>query len=740
VQTPGVQINLVTKRGTNDLRGSGRFFWTAKKLQTDPRVPAEGAQYGLTTVNSINRISEAGVEAGGPILADRVWLWGSYSKNPINTVVSGSSTQYQKTDLWNYNGKLNAQIVSNNAGYLGYMYSNKTVSHRSIGATRPVETSYNQSGPGWQWTVEDTHNFSQSFYLTGRVGSITNGYNLIPVGGVNTQMYFDAKAIPHGSYEIYQQSMPQKQANLEGSKFFNTGPLNHELKFGFGYRRTPVHSYSAWPGDQTYIDQSLANSSAPLGQIAITRAAQPSYGSNYRNVFIGDTMITGNLTLSAGFRYDVQRAKNNANGVAANPAFPNLLPAVQFAGDRRSLEWKGLAPRLGVTYALGSARKTLVRGGYSRYIDQISAGAVGPNNPFYQIQYLYYGWNDTNGDKQFQKNELGSFISAKRVDPANTGSGSSTGRVDYGMNPPKTDELLLGIDREIGPAFAVGISYTHRKRTDLLWTVYEKTRGAGDLYTPGDFEINPAQIQTGTLPNGRPYSVPVYRLKSGVPRPLYTVTTNRPEYNQTYHSIELTATKRMQNHWMLRGNVTLTDWNQHVGARAVMDPTPLMSTPTGSFAPSCFSCAGSTPYASASGSNGFINSRWASSLNGVYEFPMQITFGAAFTGRQGYIIPYYRRVRDAAFGNKRVLIGNFDDYRLDNLYQLDLRLAKSFRLLRGTGLEISADLFNATNQNTVLWRDDRLYSLTGPDLTSGNNNIQEMQSPRIWRLGARLTF
>ena len=54
------------------------------------------------------------------------------------------------------------------------------------------------------------------------------------------------------------------------------------------------------------------------------------------------------------------------------------------------------------------------------------------------------------------------------------------------------------------------------------------------------------------------------------------------------------------------------------------------------------------------------------------------------TARDGYIIPYNRRInaRDG-FGNKRVLVTGFDDNRLDNLYQLDLRLAKSLRLARG---------------------------------------------------------
>ena len=43
---------------------------------------------------------------------------------------------------------------------------------------------------------------------------------------------------------------------------------------------------------------------------------------------------------------------------------------------------------------------------------------------------------------------------------------------------------------------------------------------------------------------------------------------------------------------------------------------------------------------------GYINSRWAYSLNAVYEAPYKIMFGAAWSGREGYILPYFRRLND----------------------------------------------------------------------------------------------
>src|SRR5437016_8412640 len=53
VMTPGVQLNMVTKRGTNDWRGSGRYFYTPGSYQTTPKVPSEATPY-LAQTNAIN--------------------------------------------------------------------------------------------------------------------------------------------------------------------------------------------------------------------------------------------------------------------------------------------------------------------------------------------------------------------------------------------------------------------------------------------------------------------------------------------------------------------------------------------------------------------------------------------------------------------------------------------------------------------------------------------------------------
>lgn len=748
VMTPGVQLNMVTKRGTNEFRGSGRYYITDNDFQEEAVVPEEARTY-LAKANEIDHIDDYGLEVGGPLWRDRLWIWGAYSKNQIDNLtaqtiaasgaIGGGS--FDKTTLENWNGKLNAQLLSNNSATFLYTLGDKIKLGRSVGPLRPPETGHNQSGPTNLYKLEDTHIFSPNFYLTGLASKVDGGFGFEPAGGMDVDLWFDEGFIAHRSYYQYKSDRPQENYRADASTFFDTGSMNHELKFGFGYRDTPTTSVTTWPGSGNYSDFSCGECSETtnIGLAYLTRNGFAPYGTNYKDLYVGDTILMGNLTVQAGLRYDIQTGSNSGASVGANSVVPDLLPEATSAGDSEELEWTSISPRLGATYSFGSTRRTLVRGAYNRYVDQLSAGVIAPGAAFYSFQALVYYFEDANRDRVIQRGEIlfdRGLYNFYGLDPDNPGSAEQpVGRLDYNMEAPTTDEFIFGIEHELMPEFTIGANYTHRNFNDFLWTVFEKHQGQGDFHTAADYVL--AGTVTGTTPEGEAFSAPYYSLRPGLGTP-FKVTTNRPGYEQTYDGFEINATKRLSNRWMLRGNISLNDWNQSVTDEGIGSintgyTTYLAGDPTQTLTGyGCSSCDGATVVESAglgSGAKGsiYINSGWAYNLTGLVQLPWDITVGAGLMGREGYPLPYYRRA-----GNKNVLVAGVDPVRLDDIMNLDIRIGKEIKM-GPVGVTLSVDAFNVTDERTILQRQHRL------DVTTANR-ILELQSPRVFRFGARLNF
>jgi hypothetical protein len=776
IQTPGVQLNMVTKRGTNDLKGSARYFATKNGWQAEPSVPFE-AQLArdangnvirgyLEFVNEIQKIDDYGVEAGGPVMRDKLWAWGAYSKQNIDllsaTLLTNGVRFVDATELETFNGKLNAQFGESNSFSLAGMEGGKIKLGRNVGPTRAPETAWNQDnsykGPT-MWKVEDTQVFGPSFYATGLFSKVEGGFQLIADAGKGCQtlacnqdvappLFNEDLGSFFRNYYSYYTERPQTQYRADAAAFFATGTLNHELKFGFGTRDASVTSITAFPGGQ-FVN---ANSAQGAYLVGIYKNADFTYGVKSTDLYAGDTVMLGNLTLQAGLRYDKQAGSIDAGVLPANVNFPHIIPAITYGGSTKDIEWTSISPRIGLTYALGAEKKTLLRAAANRYVDQLGGATVYSASPL-SYGYLYYYMVDLNHDNIAQENELcttpaaspagcaaldyGSFSPGGSIRLENPGSNQPNTRWDPDIKPPHTDELLLGFEREMMSDVSMGVNFTYRRMDDFVTTKYEKTPGSGNFYTTADYVLH-APV-TGNL-NGKAYSLPYYvidRSKNPDGFSGYGVITNRPDYTQTYKGVELNLTKRMSNRWMMRGNFSLTDWTQDVGAGAIVDPTRLR--PTNAPLSGCNNCDGANVVqgsGAGSGAKGgvYINSKWSYNLTGAYQIPViETSLGFNFVGRQGYAVPYIHRVSTDE-GNKFLLIDTDPaDHRAKDVTNLDLRLAKDLRVMGGVGVTLSIDAFNIFNNQTVLQRNTRLGIASG-------NRITELMSPRVFRLGARLTF
>ena len=747
VATGGVVVNMVTRRGTDQWRGSARYVTGDDSTQSDLNLDRgelgqagpwnrDTAQAELKQGNRIVEAADYGAEIGGPLIDRKLWVWGSYGEQKVDLLTV--SDFHDDTKIKDWNVKLNGQITPSSSA-TGFVWQDEKVKlGRNAGPLRPQETTWDQSGFGpspTAWKFEDTHIFGSSFYITGMAAVVNGGFELAPEGG-DKLPFLDENGIWRNSFLHVQTRRPQKQARLDASSFFGTGGLSHELRYGAGYRTVDQTTRNRWPG---------GGLECCGGLLLLSRDGKSSVRADYGNLFIQDTISAGRLTASVGLRYDRQGGELLDTSVEANPVFPELLPAAAFEGRDSGFEWNTLSPRVGLTWALDQRSQTLLRASYSRFADQLSTAFAGWLHPLGAPQYRYF-YTTNNGGPILEPGELGPEAGqpSGNLNPFTLGLLQSNA-VDPNLDAPVTDELILGVERALRPDLVVGFNTTYRRISNILEAELlvfdgdpfsqQNLGSTGRVHRRDDYV--PATPLTGVLPDGQPYTASYWVLRDGVGTRNGFLLRNG-DREQEFLGASLTFQKRLSNRWMATGSASWQDWTWDIPDSENQDPT---DTIAGGIIDGTDVLQGSGTASGAKG-NVFINSGWSYSLSGLYqvaqEKPWSFNVGAALNGRQGYPIRYARRVSrtpiadTAGVGLDVPIVGDPDAFRSPDVHMLDLRLEKELHF-SGFGLTLGADLFNALNESYVLQR----QSILG---RTNSDHVLEVVSPRILRLGARLSW
>ncbi|HYX25465.1 MAG TPA: hypothetical protein VFC23_15045, partial [Thermoanaerobaculia bacterium] len=615
--------------------------------------------------------------------------------------------------------------------------SDKLEQGRNAGPLRPQETTWDQSrfgsGPT-AWKGEDTQIFSSKFFLTAMLAGVNGGFQLVPEGGDRVP-FRDADLVWHDSFLRQQVERPQKQGRLDASYFFTTGSTSHELKYGAGYRTAESSTSIDWPGGGFVMD--LGGGGPPLR--VLSRDASPKVRTDYSALFVQDTLARGKLTMNFGLRWDRQGGRNEAAAVAANTAFPELLPAVRYAGQDAGFTWTDSTPRIGLTYAVGAERKTLLRASYSRFADQLGTATAGWLNPLGSPGYRYFLSGGPQGG-------LGAEIlpPGSNVKPGLFGLLQSNA-VNENLSAPLSDEVLLGVEHALRPELAVGLNLQYRKVHNALETerlVFDAADpfaanlldSTGRVHRRDDYVERTASV---VAPDGRTYTVHYWELRPGVTTRNGFYLTNGPR-EQEFKGASLTFEKRLSNRWSMRGNVSWQDWTWQIPGSANEDPTDTIG---GGIVDGTGVLQGSGTASGAKG-NVFINGKWSYSLNGLYQIapdhPWGFNVAASLNGRQGYPLRYadrINRVTIADNGGAGIDVPIQSDpnaFRYPDVHVLDLRVEKQLTY-RELILTFGLDVFNALDESYVLQRQGVLSR-------NDSGQVLETLSPRIFRLGARLSF
>ncbi len=519
--TGGLGMNFIVKRGTNQFHGAVRGYFDNDALQSS-NVPAELSAIGVTpaTADHVKQVSDYGVELGGPLLNNRAWFYGSYSSQDIRLVYRSSPTTVDRTQLKNPNVKVNWQATKKDMVSFLYFDGYKIKDNRSPGTTGIInnaptatfhqDNAYTSNPLHGLWKLADDRVVSPNVFVSAKYAYYNTGFMLTPEGGMSLNAGRDlTTGTSYGSTSQSMNLRPQHTATVDVSSFFKGLGGSHDVRYGFGFRRTDGTTGTLWPGNGILALKQTATASFAQ----IFREGLGTNRAKYLDFYAGDTVSMSRVTIDFGVRYDRQWGAALSSTTAANPAFPAVVPGLVFAGYDSPFTWNSFSPRAGLTYALDATRQTQLRASFSRYAGQLATGTIGYANPASNAGVAVYGWNDLNANHLTEANEVNfnQFVAAANgFNPKNPTAVTSSNQIDPNLKAPVTSSLVVGVDRQVRPNLAVQVDYTYTKVSDLFGNLFANITPRVGV-APG---INGNYARgsgfTGTLPDGTPYNIATY--------------------------------------------------------------------------------------------------------------------------------------------------------------------------------------------------------------------------------------
>jgi hypothetical protein len=744
IPTGGVAVNIVTKRAGNKWEGGASFFFVNESLQ-GTNTPDE-LKARIEKSNRIDEIKEYGVDIGGPLLRDKLFVWGAYRKNEIGLITSTNLSDF--TELEIFNSKGNISWNPSHESQLAYNNDSKNKVGRVFQgvAVQAPETLWTQSGSKeilqGIWTAQHTWIPNDRTILTARYGYNGNGFSLIPDGGKDIPMIYLANVPRWEDTNVYVSPIdrPGKDFSTDLNYFReNVVGGDHEFRFGFEYKTDTVHTFSSYGNGVFVIDfyQDQARGALTSGSVQATHYVDGKVSIDRTSFYLTDTYRRDRLTLNLGFRFDHQTGQNEESSIPGVPGYESFVGPLEFPGNDPGVDFSNFSPRLGATYDVSGDGKTLIRGNFARYYDVFSPAYLTHVNPTFIANGASFDYVNANGDRVITPDEIvsaPSYFGGLNGPIFDLDAFLQTRRIDDNFHNSNSFEYLVGFERQVMTDLSIGVTYTHRDYRDTT-AILPVGISSADFVQSGVFEQ--------TTPIGS-FSVPVYTLS--FVHDGRSILTNINDYKTSYNGVDIAVRKRMSNNFMVNGSLTLQRQKANYDGG---DSTAFyindggLSGSTFPYDPGQLAFLDDHPYAFAPGGSGksgvYPYSEWQLKLSGVYQFPWDINVGAFARYQQGYPYVIFGAVTDDTLlgvlgtSTHRFLVEPFGNRRFDNIFTLDLQFEKGFELGNLGRVALLANVFNVTNSNAII---RRVRSVPATNF----NAVEENISPRAVRLGIRYNF
>ena len=818
VQTGGIALNLVTRRGGNRVSLGGRFYYTdGKKFQGDNLTEAHIAE-GLVRTNRIRMITDYGFNLGTPVIKDKAWFWGSFGVQDIQTTTIQDIPF--DTLLTNFAAKINLQLLPANRFEAFIHAGKKEMWGRDSSPTflpgRYQGAAFHFGSPIIKF--QDEHMFGDSLFLSAKFSLINSGFNLTPMNDMKREnwMFFDRRQWTWlRGWSHYSVDRPHTQAELSANYFNDTlFGASHEIKVGAlysiraqsggTYRGGNVYYYGNWRTTDVMIDltgDGIRNVPPDNWYLFyLHRSLALNFFVDAYSGYLSDTISFGRFNLVLGLRYDHQIPSIKAYTVDAvqpwhketsermnartQTALSNLLPDIDIPDQKAithdgfAYAWKVWSPRIGLVWDVTGNGKTLFKLNLARYGDFMGVGEAQGLTPGGTSGQLVMWWED-DGDGVMDYSELywlrrrtgaiwspypifdaaGNFIGDTvdaggiyydYYDPDNPLLlTAATWRLHRDAGSSRTSEVLLTLERELIPDFALALNATFRRFDHFRWWL--------KYFPDTDTEVNAGMfVNAGRVPATLPG---LGSTGQAAEHDYYYATTDFTAYSpwnngvrhpnryNDYYSIDLIFNKRLSNKWMLNGSFTLQTQAAHYGEGSYLSPNNIWALDKRPDAPLVGGAAGKIDQ--------YTWSRWLVKAGGLYQLPYGFNVSFQFNAREGWLIREYFTFRNMTLPNPvsrsfDLDMTPFASDRMPMFYNLSLRLEKEIRAGDFGQIYLMADVFNALNssmENRRYQKYHGTFTWYGEDHPSNvwapyplYYQLNEILNPRVVRLGVRFQF
>ncbi len=380
--TAGV-VNMVTKQGTNRWHGSAIGFFTDSSM-TDKDFFV--AQQSLEKPET--RKSQYGGTIGGPLVHDKMHFFASFERQDRSegrtqvypTRPDRSFSAAQKTDSWNYMGRVDHQLNTSNNYSVRFLWDHQPNYNQVLNGGG---SGGNLGGTTDTLSIEKDNDWA----LVGTYNLVLGGtkLNIVRVSAVHEK--------PKRGQPLYQEKGDWTQApptlqflsfidqaddnyadyrnmNVYGldntfSWFIAGAGGSHDLKFGAQYQlgehyredQRVTNGRFIIPSDRPFNASDPSTYPERL-QVRVPQMVQLLSRTHSAGLFLQDKwQINPHLTVSLGLRYDVHISPIRERW---NPFFADP--------DDYPIDTNNIQPRAGFAYSLGSG--SVIRGGYGLFYEK----------------------------------------------------------------------------------------------------------------------------------------------------------------------------------------------------------------------------------------------------------------------------------------------------------------------------------------------------------------------------------